>query len=81
VTAGTPEELEQAIRDALRKRDAARRARLGDELAKQAADDEFVATAMEAAGYGPPDEETEKVTRRARRRGRANEDRAFGEAM
>jgi hypothetical protein len=73
-----PEEFEALLRRELAQRDARRRARLGDEPAKAAADQGLVTAVMEAAGYGGPSPEAERTVRRARRGARANEDKAFG---
>ena len=75
----TPEELEALIRAELVKRDTARRARIGDPAAYEAADAACVSAIMEAAGYAPT-EQAERQVRKGRRAARANEDKALGEA-
>lgn len=74
----TPEQFEALIRRELKTRDSRRRARLGDGLAYDEADQLCVNAIMEAAGYGEPDEDADRLVRRASRKRRANEDRAFG---
>lgn len=69
--------FEALLRAELVKRDNARRGRPLDPVTYEAADNAFVSTVMQAAGFAEP-EETEKVAARTSRRRRANEDRAFG---
>lgn len=72
----SPGEFEALIRRELSQRDSRRRARLADADALAAADQMFVNTVMEAAGYAPP-EEGRRVLAKAARRARVNEDAAF----
>jgi hypothetical protein len=76
-----PGTFEALVRHQLRQRDQTRRARLGDAVAYDAADQACVNAIMEAAGYGEPPEDAERPVRRARRARAANEDRVFGEAI
>jgi hypothetical protein len=71
----SPEQFEAVVRRALRERDSRRRARLGDPNVYALADQEAVTAIMGAAGYGEPD--PARPVRKAARRTRANEDRAF----
>jgi hypothetical protein len=75
-----PGTFEALVRHQLRQRDQARRARLGDAVAYDAADQACVNAIMEAAGYGEPTEDAERPARKAARARRSNEDRAFGGA-
>ncbi|HEX6520952.1 MAG TPA: hypothetical protein VF070_13215 [Streptosporangiaceae bacterium] len=78
MAAVNPEALEQVIRRELRARDAARRARLFDQTAYEAADAAFVVKVMEAAGFPAP-EAAGKAVRRGRRAAAKNEAAAFGD--
>lgn len=70
--------LERVIREQLAVRDRARRARLFDQAAWDAADASAVAAIMTAAGFGAP-EAAEKTIKRGRRAAAANQAAAFGD--
>ena len=74
----TPQEFEALLRRELKTRDAQRRARLGDQVAWDAADGTFVNTVMEAAGYTASADAVKAVRKGARSR-RVNEAAAFGD--
>lgn len=73
----TGPEFETIVRRELRLRDSRRRARLGDPIALNAAEQMCVDAIMTAAGFGKP-AESEKVLAKAQRRARISEDAAFG---
>jgi hypothetical protein len=74
----TPEQFEVVVRAELKKRDLARRARIGDPAVYASADQDCVNAVMAAAGYGEPDDDAARPVRRGRRAARVNEEAAFG---